>query len=124
MGNKMTMKSDRAIKKIKIIKDALNNKSLTSSELQVATGIDGKSLRGYVKYLKENNEVYIACFQKKGKTYAPCYQAGDMQDATYSTTESNAKPLLREIIVNDWVPRCDWAASWIPIRGCNEEIHT
>jgi hypothetical protein len=124
MGNKMTMQSDRAIKKINIIKEAISNKSLTRSELEVVTGIDCKSLRGYVKYLKENNEVYIACFQRKGKTYAPCYQVGDKQDATYSTMESNPIPPLSVIRCNDWVPRCDWAASWIPIRGRNEEIHT
>jgi hypothetical protein len=129
MGNPMTMKSIKSIKKINLIKSSIENNSLTNAEIGAITGLDAKSIRNYIRHLRENKEVYISCFKKKGKTYAPCYRSGDKEDVPHSSVWAKPKtesfvednwPVRHEWIEN-WVPRCDWAASWVPVRGRSEK---
>jgi len=117
MGNPMTMKSVRALEKIKIIKNAITNESLTTAELIIFTGMDGKSVRNYISHLRLNNEVYVQFLQKKGKTYAPCYRLGNKPDVSDCSLPLNMRPAKDSARNPNWVPKCDWAASWIPVRS-------
>jgi hypothetical protein len=107
MGNLMTMGSPRVQERLREIKELIKHESLTRREIQAKTSVGIKVLRNYLVYLQENNEIYIEHFHKVGKTYAPCFRSGDRPD------------VKREVL---WVPRCDWAASWVPIRRRDEEV--
>ena len=136
MGNPMTMESPRVQERLKEIRELLRRRSLTSREIQAKTGIGVKALRNYIAYLRGKNEIFIERFDKVGKTFAPCLKLGSKPDAERelgvrsrrSTVGKKVLPVSNEVHEEvrsgGWVPRCDWAASWIPIRRRDEETQT
>ena len=129
MGNPMTLKSPRAQERLREIKELVRHESLTRRELQAKTDIGIKVLRNYLVYLQENNEIYIEYFHKVGKVYAPCFRLGDKPSVHSRLDTNNLRPVPGEVCPppskmrkDEWVPRCDWAASWVPIRRRDEEV--
>ena len=130
----MTYTSNFAIAKIAKIKILLDKKAMTSKELSEAIYTSTRNVNGYIRYLKQNNLIYICNYKKvKHKTKeqnAALYKFGSLPDAKKplpktgleKSREKRAK-LLSDPELHDFFnakrrarnikPKADWSSSWI-----------
>jgi hypothetical protein len=98
--------------KLDTILAVLADEALTLREIAARSEISLASLKNYLPYLRAERAIYIKHYAQRGAAYAPAYTAGDHDDALLEPS-FKPEPLVPRKM---FVPRRDWAASWIPTK--------
>ncbi len=110
-----------------LIETALRVQPSTMVEIAEAIGMTLKSAQTYVGFLRKHNQMHIVeyrCFRTAHGLIrkTPIYAIGPGVDAVKPKNGLNA--LIEQervkaghepvVIEEEFVPRCDWAAAWVP----------
>ena len=132
---KMSFVNAAALEKILKIKSLLSTKEMTISQLSEQIFTCYRSTSAYIKYLKDNNLVYISSYKvlklNKYNRNVAFYKFGKKRDAAKpppKTAAEKAKALRKKIFddpelysiytakrrLKNIKPKSDWSSNWIP----------
>lgn len=122
--------SPRTLLVVDHIELVLTEKPLTMFEIAEAIHMTLKSAQNYMRFLRQTNRAHIVEYRCFKTTHfavrkTPVYAFGPGVDAPVPKKAAEVKheKYLESIgiekpdPVEEFVPRCDWAAAWVPNRA-------